>query len=259
MRPLDLREWGVVSSSGGGMPVASHGPEDIPGLLAWWDPDPTYVSLSGLQVTSWVSREGNAYSISQSTGSKRPTYESAGLLSMPALRFSKPSSQELGNNSIALAGLIDQGAPSTSYVVMTCGLVIGSFNSIWCIQNAAGTAYRVFGVIPAATGQIAWISNPTSNVVAASTVAANTPYYCASLYTGASITFRQSGVARNPSSTVNTNSPVCTEFYMGRDYRGGALGFYDGLIADVFFYDHVLTAGEITTLESWITAKYVGI
>lgn len=252
--PLDLREWGKVT--GGGAPPFT--PATIPGLLAWFDPDAAYVTKAGTpeRTSSWVSREGNAYTLVQAAGPAQPEWSATGIQSRPAMLYD--GAQYL-DGAGGLATLLS-GAVAFSVVSVIRPLFTGT-RSIWAF-NPAGAGlesrlayYRLNVVEYAATYTQ---RDGVGTTLTATTTALPAPSWWTTLHTGSAVSFQIDGA--NVAGGADTRAPNVVSFSTGGRLSGGAWGVYlRGWIADVIVYDHALTAAELAVINAWVRRKYAGI
>lgn len=234
--------------------VPIPGPDTIPGLLAWWDPAADYVSLIGSDVDTWTSRDGNAYPLSQSTAALRPPWSASGLLSKPALNV---SGGDYLSGSIALCSSI-ANASFTAYCVANLS-PSGLNQSVWSMSHVSFAAnYMVLGVNN--TSDLARYQRGTiGNVSLGTDTIPSGPFYMGYFYDTTPY-FRVNGSTQI--STAALGSIGLSRMFLGAFSNGpgpGLSAYFNSWIGDVLFYDHILTSGEVSTLENWITSKYPGI
>lgn len=243
-----------MSSRAAGTSVAV--PETITGLLAWWDPAADYITRDGSDlVSAWVSREGNDYNLAQASGPAQLTWSATGIQSMPALTGAGAQYLALttalgaaldGSAAFTVAMVVDLDA-TTQCAFFAVGDSANSANAITCRHSGAVTTVQSFRID----------TGGNTGVSGTATLGTN-PEYVSYEYDGTTWSFRVGGAAAGSGAGVRT--PVCDLVSVGARRQSGAYGQYiTGKIADIFVYDHVLTAGETTTLEGYITGKYVGI
>lgn len=236
-------------------------PASNPGLLAWWDPDIAYITKDvSDKVSSWVSRDANAYVLSQVSGPAQATWSATGLLSKPSLAFAGAQFLE---GADALAAIVDGSADYTLVVVLDGdGTGATSYYAFTCFCESGSSAHTIDHRTYGANANDRHYREAGSSGVltAVGSQSMLTPsYYRAFVDGGATITTRVDDVASLTGATW-TGSPVCNRTYVGcTRYLGVNSSFFSGKIADIILYDHDLTAGEWSRLKSWITAKYVGI
>lgn len=227
-------------------------PTDIPGMLAWWDPSATYVTLSGSDVTTWTSREGNAYALAQSNASLRPSWSSSTILGKPGLQM---TGGKYVFAAIALAGLMDVNARWTSYCVVRMPGFAN--NCVWSMSNMVSNFFS-FG---RNNSRFPIFNQRTSSIISAlgtASVPLGPAYLGGFLPQSTTFTFRSNGTTSSPSFFPTT--PTATNVFVGARANGSVIDeFFEGDIGDLLFYDHVLTSPEIAELEAWIVAKYPGI
>lgn len=237
------------------MPTGLPGPDEIPGILAWWDPT-RGVSLLGSNVTDWASQAGTAWAVSPPVNA--PVFQASAINGLPAISFTAASTQFLrGGGPYAE---IDSRAPFTSYCILRPNNTAAQ-KSVWCSnRNSGGFGdVQAFKASSAESAQYevrdAAGANTTNTGAVLSTVNAS---YVGCFYDGTNTTFRVNAVSS--AALANTRNTVsCDTFQIGARRRADVTitdEYFDGLIADVIFYDHVLTAGQIALIEAWAADRY---
>lgn len=84
MNPLRRRIQTAMQSGGG---AAAFSPASIAGLKLWLDASQIVGLNDGDAVATWSDSSGLTNDVTQSTGSKKPTYKTAILNSLPVVRF----------------------------------------------------------------------------------------------------------------------------------------------------------------------------
>jgi hypothetical protein len=256
--PPLMRRGGRFSAPVGAAAPALEAPETISGLLAWFDPS-INVTKAGTpeRVSSHISREGNEYEILQASGPAQFLWSATGILGNPA--FYGDGARYL-DGVVALGEMIDGSAPHS--IVFVCDRdTTTSFDTVFAIGAEAGTS--VSFVRPAGTNffnHSRFRADGGTSSYASTAAATASPSYHVLTYDGTNSAWRSNGVSGGSGANAIAQDVACVRTAIGaRRFNGTYASFMTGWIGDVLVYDHVLTVGEITTLEDWISAKYVGI
>lgn len=260
--PLDLKNWGVVSGSGA-VPVIPSPPDPstIPGILAWFDPS-SGLSIDGSNnVLSWTSRAGIAAQ-TISPGAMPPAYSAAGLLGMPCVSWGAGVNRALEGASNVAASI---GATSAMSIFLV-GTPTNATSSVsfWSVSRASGSqGYRSLGLTSAEKIQFEQL--PSSGSVATYTTTLTAPISACLI---GFMTLSGTSVAKKYrlNGTEQTNTSLFSTMGAGARFVVGAKGLssgygndYRGTIGDICVYDHSLTSGEVTTLETYLRWKYPGL
>lgn len=249
--------FGISMSASGGAravvtPPTPLSPDAIPGLLAWFDADSTYVARSGPTVASWTSRDPNAYVISAFNS---PQWNATDFLGLPSISFSSATSTFLQSASgIGLAAAITPSAAYTAYSIISpanTALVKVPWSTFASGLN--NQEFRIGGNEALSFRKRDFASDNTNTSTLVAPIA---PCHNAIFFDGNSTSFRLNGVAGTGGLNNSQDSSLHIRLNIGRGQLGDA---FDGKIAEIIFFNHVLTVSEIASLEAWIVAKYSGI
>ena len=246
--------------------VPPFSPSDITGLKAWYDAsDTATISLSGSAVTQWNDKSGNAFNLTQSTGANRPTSGVNTINSKNVLDFD--GNDYLQASTASNWKFLHDTSGSTVFFVAYYGST-SDYEAHYATSGGAATAvgtlnYKTNGdimgcvmvrgvagtyVVDANNGtisdnanhQISYAMDPNNGT------AANRAKY------------RIDKTAQTQgNSQTGAPSTADPEFAL-------RLGTYDtvtswgfsGKIAEVIMYTGLLSDGDITSVQDYITSKW---
>jgi len=211
---------------------SAFSPLDIAGCQLWLNAD----SLAGADnsaVTTWDDSSASAYSFTQATSGQKPTLQTAELNGHQAVRFATTSSQEL----VSTAN-VTIPATITFFIVSkqvgTANLVAFGSDGAFFIHNGDGTIYPICA--PAAPIDI--------TVWACIAARANGSGSTSKLWLN---------------GTLNNTSTSSLSAITGSLARIGAFNsgyYFDGDVAEIIMYDSSLSDGDVSSVNSYLTAKY---
>ena len=225
-------------------------PTDISGLALWLDASDettlftdagtTAVTADGDAVYQWNDKSGNARHVSQTTAGNRPLYKTGVLNSKSVLRFD-------GTNDKLSVASYDSGASWTRFVV---------------VNGTTGYGYQL------ATPIESYIYVPGGAHFSATGVSGESQFDVTVSLTGAwkILSHRCDGthaghISRNNGTDLtrgtvyassNPGNPASATLNIG----GGGFAPLAGDIAEVIFYDSVLSEANITSVESYLASKW---
>lgn len=223
------------------------------GLKVWLDADDTTTITTVSGVSQWVDKSGTGNTVVQETEAAQPAYVAAAQNNRGVIRFNG-SSHYLAKTtpigglvgfSAATCFVVDIADTSTSTdAVVTCFESQGDQRT-WQIIRPNGSAGRFLDTSTSGTGTTtrsevgglqAWTItyftfNTTSQTLSRTGTTADTDLTGAALFNGTSPLY------------VGVGDPVDG-------------GFWDGDIAEIIFYNRVLSAREIEQVVSYLTIKW---
>lgn len=198
-------------------------------------------------VSSWAPAAGaETAAAAQATTANQPTFRTNQLNGLPAVLFTFAGSSNL-----------DTGAWGTSYAVPNTAFVVGK------ITNTANDAnyfsgrtgvYNYLGVNNAGAGIAMGAGTPTE-IQATFTPGSNYHIFCAVYNSASSALYIDSTTAFATGTTGSAASSNMPGMRIGAT-SAGTSNFPDGAIAEIAFYDNLLTAGEIFSVMSYLNAKW---
>jgi hypothetical protein len=245
--------YAVVASDDGGVPstpsqtatvVTPTASVDLPtlGLRLWLRADSGIESDSNGNVFGWWDQSENENDAVAVASGGQPTLTASASNGRPAVHFN-------GNGeSLALPDFMAKAAAGEAFVVLRAGSVAANTtNGLWQVGTSGGAAY------PDASGNVQDGFGSTQLYQAGTPPVSLGSFqvYNVSAQAGSwTCSFNGSTCFTSPSNTVGfTSAPV-----LGGN---GAGGWFNGDVAEVIVYDHVLTAAERVVLNAYLTQKYV--
>lgn len=254
--------FSAVGNSDSG--AAPFSPDDIAGLELWLDAsDAATVTLSGSDVTTWANKGSLGGSLDTSGGLyDNPTYATAVQNGLNAIDTVVASGQAL---RITNQAVLKQVAGWTIFVVAKpSNNTPGAQYAILSIGGAGATTTRAHVGIAPTTGY--WRTggrrlDADTFVFVASTTQASTANVglitAIGDYTNTDGTLRLDGaqIAQDTAwltsgNTSNTNGQITFAD------NGAATSFYGGRTYEILVYNTVLSGGDITTVEAYLTSKW---
>jgi hypothetical protein len=217
--------------------AAAFTPTSIAGLDGWFKAD-SLALADGAAVGSWTDSSENANHAVQSTAAAKPTYKTGILNGKPVVRFDGGDTLE--------SPLQSNAKPGTLFVVVTPTLS-GVYLSM--VSGASAQAF-LLRINPGSVMEL--VSSGTALIATDSTTQAVEGTVIAVTYsaTGA-YAFYTNGAAG--ASGTNNVALVASNVQIGSD--AGGLPFV-GDIAEILFYDSVLSASDRGSVTSYLGTKY---
>jgi len=231
MNPFRRRIQTAMQQGGG---AAAFSPASIPGLQLWLDASQIVGLNDGDVVTTWQDLSGNGNDVTQTTGSRQPTYQTNEVNGKPCVRFD-------GVDDFLRCTTFSQAQPLTVLVVSK---------------------------LTGSTGQKRMFDGNTSRFLIGLQLGANLIFYAGGeinyadappwpwrYYTGI---FHGSSSSQYRNGTLLGNGNPGTWSLDDLMVGAGVFGFepWEGDIAELIIYDSSLSAGNLALLHSYIASKY---
>lgn len=222
-------------------------PLTISGLYGWYRSD-LGITLNGSTVSAWADQSGNGRNLTQSTGSKQPTYNATDSQynNKPSLTFTSGSATVLTNSSF-------------TWTTFTVFLV--------CKVTAAGY-YFIRGTTPNldayySTGSPEMFCRRTGPLTSTksftvSQVSSTPKTYMATMdgtHAGHIFKANTSTVTTTDGSTGNPGS-ASSGSGVFRLFSDNSSDFSSGTIAELIIYTPSISASDITTIENYLRSRY---
>jgi hypothetical protein len=219
------------------------------------------ISLSdGASVTSWFDASGNGNNVSQSSGTKQPTYQAtSNINSGPAVRFNSSQGDEL---NISDNATLDGMSGLSIYTVFN-PTSLAAVNGLVSKRNTSSSqeSYSMF----IHTGQDMFIDIDASNRERATTTSfsTGTSNIASAFFDGGSsnprVSMRIDGTNQSMSDgntgTVNSIPNTSSSLYIGQ-LGGNSSGYFNGDIAEVILFNTALNDARKIIVENYLSAKY---
>lgn len=228
-------------------------PADLPDLELWLRGD----SFTYDTTATWADLSGNGRDFTQ-TGTNRPTIDGTGLNGKQTLDFDRAASQYLTGNGDTLFNT------GTAYTVVAV------------LKNASFGGANEYHTWASFKGNTMWVSWLTNDVFygdgamgfANSKTMTATASWGTSAYNLLVTTYNGSGDSTGSNYTIEKNGasqtvvgPRATSAgnnlnVVGRFGSTGGSDYYDGQIAEIIVMSSVISAGNLTSLETYINSRY---
>jgi hypothetical protein len=220
------------SDAGGG----DFAPSGLSGLQLWLDgADEATKTLNGANVSAWADKSGNGRNATQATPANQPTNVSGGAPSAGV------SGVAATNKFMTLTSL-SLGTAATIAVVCTAQVTAAGY--VW--SNGVGSNGLLSNHV--ATGDLEWYNTPDRQKYADDPVTNNRYRTVTTQANGVSLVGRSNGAQVFSVVPAVALSSIAT---IGAATTGPASP-YRGVIHEIIIYNRVLSAGEITQLETYL-------
>jgi len=221
-------------------------PNSTGGLQLWLDAtDPTTLTLSGTQLTSWLDKSGNAHHATPANPANQPIYSASAIGGLPGVVFSQDPLNTAGNLGIAA------GQGRTIFTVMEYSILTNN-NEVFGVSTAGMMDVGNFS-----QSQRLRLRNspPDTNLYSgAGTLPTNSPSLVA-VQASASSTQAQLNGNSLISSSANAQG-----YAIGTNFQVGGANFdsrsYQGTLSELLVYNRTLTAPELNDVGYSLQQKY---
>jgi hypothetical protein len=239
----------------------------IPNSLTLWldASDTSTISLNGSEVTQWNDKSGNGYNFAQSTSNKRPLSGTRTQNTLNVIDFDG-TNDSLSTTAAKSAFNFLHRSTSTIFVVLKQDAV----NNIKSILNTGLQTFYSNEV-----GFFVWSNSPStyqigvsnaSSIVAQINAGFNetTPRYDSIKSDPANATaadrlkYSKNGGAFSGTNTASasiTTADSSYNFMLGNSANSETTPM-DGWIGEVIIYNSILSAGDTTSVQTYIAAKW---
>jgi lysophospholipase L1-like esterase len=234
----------------------------VSGLLAWYLTDTTGTSglpnngvytdagttlaTNGQTVEQWNDQSGNARNMTQATAGLRPVYTTGLLNGLSGVVFNGTAGEYLKNTALAFSDqavtiffvyAVNARAIAGTYIGGSIGLLFGCTSTTGC-NITLGSNYFNASIADDNLGQLATIN------LSASSATCRTSY---GDQAGAEVTDSMGALGSN----TNTGVTMAATF-AGATASGVNITIYEALV-----YNSSLSAGNVTTVEAYLKAKWL--
>lgn len=235
------------------------GLQSIPDLLANWDA----TRLTGLTdadpVTSWPDAAGTADAVTAG-GFGQPTYRTNQRGSLPAVRFTRASSQVLAIDAIgtALAGT----QPFTAFIVQRPSTTDGSLSPL--VLESSVSVNPVHHIYVGTLTGFSEHSTVRRNAAGTNKARSNTPKavvprnrwaITASRFNGTTETAWVNGALKSTNHDLDVGALAVDRASIG-GWRRPNIQFYDGELGHIVIYNRALTDDEVHDVGAILAAKW---
>lgn len=240
-------------------------PLGIPGLKAWFDTrsDDYFTFSSGSSISAWLSRAGSmgAITFGQATSGSQPTRATgvAVLNGKQAVQFDGAGDYMDSSTQNGWKFMSD-GSGGTYFMVLHNESTAGTQLLMQNATPAADVGFYHDAPTSSTTSSLRWLngSGTTLNSSNPAHAPKDVPRWQAVSYSTNALSSYASGVALANSTDTAGQAPSASN--PTRALRLGAYvgpgNYYKGYIAQLLFYDHVLSSAERQALAEWAAREY---
>jgi hypothetical protein len=223
--------------------TVSFSPADIPGLQAWWKADALALA-DGASVSTWPDSSGNGHNATQ-TGTARPTFRVSGLNGRPAVRFAVISTQFLNvAPPLVVTPMAVPPVPWTSFAVMQAITGVNGF------ALCSSVGYGLFTPLIAGDGKLKMCDGSGNYTDAGGPViGAGAHVFSGHPDPGRAVFL--DGVSQTMGPFIGPAPGG--DFDRIGIYSGGPA---DANIAEILFYDSILSTSDRQAVEQYLKTKY---
>lgn len=232
---------GAAWNSGGTLKISNGAPFDpssISGLKLWLKADAITGLSDGDAVTTWSDSSGQGNNAGQGTASKKPTYKTAIKNGLAIVRFDGTDDFLRTSSGVTLS------QPNTIFAVVYTNDKAGDYTII--DDRVGATRNTIFQA-----SSSGYYSMYAGAFMPSATDASATWSILTCTFNGASSAMRRNG-ATIVSGNPGTNALVLAT--IGANYIDTAL--FNGDHAEILVYNALLSAGEISQVESYLNDKW---
>jgi len=239
----------------------SFSPSDIAGLQLWLKADAITGLNDGDALTTWEDSHTSNNDFAQATAGKKPTYQTNEINGLPVVRFD-------GTDDLLTAANFLSSSEGTVFAVVRFTAAIAHGTRILASADQATNSYWWLCTASYSSGvpniAIEQKNNDTSTGVGGSTaLAAATPYIEMWHSNGTAYSLRVNGNDETESLIAGTDNGDWLGDTANRDaFSLGAQklvaegAFFKGDIGELIMYDTGISAGNITSVETYLNARW---
>lgn len=238
-------------------------PLSISGCKLWLDAaDTATISLSGSAVTQWDDKSGNAYNFTQGTSANRPSSGTRTQNGLNVIDFDG-TNDELTTTAAKSAFNFLHYLPSTIFQVIkndtsavqgTMGTNGGSPSQIGYAQYISGTS-ELFNVGAGTAGvwnySITHTISTSPRYITLKSDPANATVGNRALVSLNGAAFTGGNTSNSAAVSGNSNDNLT----VGDSGTSGGIPL-DGFIGEILIYDTILSAGDITNVQTYLAGKW---
>ena len=229
-------------------------PTSISGCSLWLDANDiatlftdagtTNVSADGQSVYQWNDKSGNGRNVLQVTALTRPVYKTDVQNSLPSLRFDGTQ-------------YIDSSATFASYPITIIGVAkngstTGTTRGVASVYSSVGGGSRVYmNSSNGLTGNVGLASVTKQNL--AITINASIPFVFGVQADASNLYTLLNGTSQTNAHTAAGTSQI---FRAGGYNINNGATLLDGYVCEVIIYDSLLSAGNLTSVTSYLNSKW---
>lgn len=237
-----MRRRGIQQGVFSAAAAAAFTPGGISGCIGWWDAsDAATITASSGSVSQWNDKSGTGHHLTQGTGANQPTTGTRTQNGLNVIDFD-------GTGDFMLASYSPVAQPVTLWIVHKFDSLAATQWIFGCTSSAGNTGWLYF--------QPGDVMLTLFGAFAGDGAGSTSTRAIASRINGASSIMRINGVngsAYNAGAASWAESDTRT--YFGAVF-GGASNFFDGYVCEAALYSASVSAGDLTSLDTYSTAKW---
>jgi len=228
------------------LPPGAELAPSVPNLVSWLDAsDGATLTLSGNSVTAWADKSGNGNNATQTDASKQPTYNVATLNGLPVIEFDGTTDKMRWF----------QPASATFTLFFVARSRIDNFTNKRFISNYDGAGALTPGEYVLGWNNSNQVQLLRESLTLNATATRNTNAHLFAIQnTSVSAFIRYDGTQTNSGTGYGT-APV-RELYIGEDQANDLNENWDGVFAELLFYDRALSPSEVLIVEAFLRNKW---
>lgn len=224
--------------------ATSFAPTDIAGCIAWWDAsDTATITASGGAVSQWDDKSTAGRDATQSTAGLKPTTGAATQNSLNVITFN--------NDQLNFTAITSDDVARSCFVV---GKKDAVANATAAFASTADNAVYFVFTGDATTGSVQ-VRRASATASSAASLANGTYGILSFTDTGGTTSSTRVGLNGTYSAAVAGGATSGGWDVIGA-YPSSATFSLTGAIAEIIVYDTVLSAGDITTVNDYLTDKW---
>jgi hypothetical protein len=253
---------GIIASS---RLVAPAGPP-VAGYKLWLDAtDASSITAVGGAVSQWNDKSGNASNFTQGTGANQPTTGSRTINSKNVIDFDGTNDFLSCPSSTGLFKYLHTSTGGTTFVVAIVDDTAASKGLFGSSQFASAEIGACLQITSAEKTELAIVKGGSSVAVAfdVNILTAGSAFYLSNKWDGGNATASNrlkeslNGTAFAGNNAVtNTPSTSNSTYDMAVGAVGSGTSPWNGGIGEVIFYEGILSAGDITSVQSYLASKW---
>jgi len=257
---------GAITAGLIGVPAAAIPTPPVAGYQVWLDAaDTSTISTTGVSVTQWNDKSANAYTFTQGTALSRPTSGLTTRNSKNVITFDGGDS--LGSTAAASTWAYLHSATSTVFIAAKNDL--STYGALMGTNNDTGVNRGfVIAQNSSANGDVGVYTTSgtavvVNNVTASGLIGTATYFYTSIVGDPGNGTAANRSIIKvkagtdqkNNAATAAANSSTST-FNLQIGNAGNGASPYTGAICEIIIYNSILSAGDITSVNSYLATKW---
>lgn len=244
-------------------PADTFSPEDLSPLFYWnagaqtFNDDAGTIPATNGQGVAFINHVGTGNNFAQTSSGSRPTLNTTGIASLPAITFD--GSNDFMNGSTNLDTIVNGSSqPITTSFVMQITSTVGSGAPFVILNTSTGRSYwRGIRILDATQNYQFFKRNEAlqSKIASYGSITTGVPTLITVVDDGSKVNIWIDNVqVATDLFAAGLPSVTTTDSYLGRGTPTGQ--YINGLISEVFIVDRAITGTERTDLDDFFMNKY---